>query len=443
MNVMRTLFFFAVVLIVSFSYAQNPSMERPAISGTAPTADMKGGDFSVDSWQVNVNTMNQSGRERITAVVDAMHQNGATRGIGTEILKASGMGLMSSLVDIVATETINLARMRKKQKQEWMRMIQNECNYTDSISNIKGLKDFYQETSRYGALDPSHINFDGISIRGMRNGREVIYLSCHIDTTRLAHLFQHSKFHLVVDTISFYPYNCHLPNLMANGIKMAKDSERNNAFSYSEREHLTVGLELTLTSSWINEAVMVQKDVKLGTFKMQFKIPENSASYHYSRKEVERNRRVIQEHQENTDSLRQVLPTEYVEMEGDCFVVPRSYMPISSSERLWGTGEYNIKVKFRESCQFSQDATHNEKMKHWRKDYKQLRKMQKRGSEVSEYLRTVWNQNGDQIIKSVIKQGLNTGVQNMGLSSASSMRGMSGMSAGASPSAAGMPTSKP
>ena len=438
---MRTLSVLLFVLVACSSYAQVPSKEKSPIPAHGAMAGLGGGNVNVDSWQVNVNTMESSSRERITAVVDAMHQQGATRSIATNILKASGFGLVSSMVDVIATETINLAKMRKRQKQEWMRMIQNECNYTDSISNIKGLKDFYQKPSRYGALDPSNINFDGISIRGMRNGQEVIYLSCHIDTTRLLHLFQHSKFHLVVDTISFNPYNCHLPNLMANGIRMAKGSERDNTFSFSEREHLTIGLELTLSSSWINEAVMVQQNVQLGEFRLQFTIPDNLASFHYSRSEVDRNRKLAMASEENLATGHTDLMTDYIEMEGDCFVVPRSYMPISSSERMWGTGEYNIKVKFRESCQFSQDVTHNEKMKHWRKDYKQLRKMQKKGSQTTEYLRTVWNQNGDQIVKTMVKQGLNTGVQAAGLSATSSMGGA--MPAGGSPTGGGMPAQKP
>ena len=186
---------------------------------------------------------------------------------------------------------------------------------------------------------------------------------------------------------------------------------------------------------------MVQQNVQLGEFRLQFTIPDNLASFHYSRSEVDRNRKLAMASEENLATGHTDLMTDYIEMEGDCFVVPRSYMPISSSERMWGTGEYNIKVKFRESCQFSQDATHNEKMKHWRKDYKQLRKMQKKGSQTTEYLRTVWNQNGDQIVKTMVKQGLNTGVQAAGLSATSSMGGA--MPAGGSPTGGGMPAQKP
>jgi hypothetical protein len=300
-----------------------------------------------------------------------------------------------------------------------MQMIENENNYTDSISSIKGLNDFYLQTSRYGALDPSNINFDGISIRGFREGHEVLYMSCHIDTLRLAHLFQHSKFNLVVDTIAFNPYECHLPNLSANGIRiMGKDnSGRDNSFSFNEREKLRIGMELTLSSSWVNEAVMVQQNVQLGSFKLNVNIPSGTQLYIYSRSLIEHNRKMMQ----INPSLH--VDTTIVQIEGDCFVVPRSYMPISGSERMWGTGEYNIKVKFREACQFSQNVTRNEKLKHWRKDYKELRKMQKKGSEFTEYFRTLWSQNGGTLMKTMLKQGLTTGATAAGLSNSGGMGG--------------------
>lgn len=363
----------------------------------------------VDNWQISINTMDPGCRDRITSVVNRMQANGATRSVTADILKAMGYGGITAAVDIVATEVINLAKYRKQQKQKWMQMIQQENNYTDSLMYVSGVKDFYAETSGYGALDPSNINFDGISLRGMRNGDEVVFISCHFDTSRLEHLFQHSKFHLVVDTIAFNPFKCHLPNLAANGIRMMKDDKngRDNSFKFSEREHLEIGMELSVYSSWINEAVMVQKDVLLGTFKMSVRIPDNVQSYHYSRAEALRDNE------------------ELVEMEGDCFVVPRSFMPISATERMWGTGEYNLKVKFRESCQFSQDATTNEKLKHWEKDYKQLRAMQKKGSQANEYFSTLWKQNGTTLVKTMVKQGLNSGLQSAGVLPAGSSSGMS------------------
>lgn len=367
-----------------------------------------------DGLEVQINSMDAGKRERITRIVEEMQsRGGATRGVATDILRAAGYGGVSTAIDIVTNEVLKLAKIRKIQKDRWMKMIENECNYSDTLSSIKGLRDFYSETSRYGALDPSNINFDGISIRGTRDGEEVLYLSCHIDTTRLDHLFQHSRFYLVLDTMAFNPYECHLPNLSANNIKKAKaeSAGRDNSFSFDERTNLNVGMELTLSSSWINEAVMVQQNVPLGVFKLNVSIPDGTHIYTYSRAQIEENRRRMRIEPEAK------LDTMFVQVEGDSFVVPRSYMPISGVDRMWGTGEYNIKVKFRESCRFSQDATRNEKLKYWHKDYRRLRKMQRQGSEFVEYFRTLWKENGDMISKTMLKQSISTGVTATGINS--------------------------
>lgn len=410
---MKRLFLILLSMLAGIAAASaQPSEGRPARSGERAFAP----DMSVDNIEVSINSMNPDKRRRITEIVEQMQsRGGATRGVATDILKAAGFSGISTTIDIVTNEIIRLARIRKVQKQRWMKMIENECNYTDSLSSVKGLRDFYSETSRYGALDPSNINFDGISLRGVRNGHEILYIACHIDTTRLDHLFQHSKFYLVLDTMAFNPYECHLPNLSANNIKLAKASasERDNSFSFDERTDLNVGMELTMLSSWINEAVMVQQDVQLGTFRLNVRIPDTVQVYTYSRERIERNR----EKMRGNRDLQ--LDTTYVQIEGDCFVVPRSYMPVSGGERMWGTGEYKINVKFRESCRFSQDATRNEKLKHWHKDYRRLRKMQREGSEFTEYFRTLWSQNGDVLTKTMLKQGITTGMSAAGVGAGS------------------------
>lgn len=387
-----------------------------------------------ETWEVSVNQMDARSREKVSKIVeDLQAKGGATRGVMTDVLGSMLIGGVTATVDVVATEIINLAKYKKNQKQKWIQMIENECNYTDSISSIKGLKDFYNEVSTLGALDPSNINFDGISIRGTRNNREVLYMSCHIDTTRLDQMFQHSKFNLILDTLIFHPYECHLPNLQANGIRMlsGEKTERDNSFSFDERQNLCIGLEMILSSSWINEAVMVMNDVELGSFKLNVNIDAATPEYIYSRKQIQKNR-----------ALELQRDTSYVQIEGDCFVVPRSYMPISGGKRMWGTGEYRIKVKMRESCQFVNDKDRNKKMKQWYKDYRQLRKMQKKGSLTGEYFKTIWQQSGNTLVKQMLTQGLTTGVQNTILKQ--SVGGMQSMMPGASmggmPSMSGAPT---
>ncbi len=377
-----------------------------------------------DSWQVNIRTMNPEMREKITETMEQLDGSEEDRGLISEIGQAVGFGLVSSAVDIIVTETFNLAQMRKRQKQEWMKMIEKENNYTDSISSIKGLNDFYTSPSSRGALDPSDINFDGIEIRGIKDGQEVIYMSCSIDRSKLDNLFNHSKFNLVIDTLAFYPYQCHLPNVAANGIRLMSDlkkgkaqqegalivrpGEGGNGFSFKERKNLNVGIDFSITSSWINEAVQVHKDVELGNFHFNISIPDNKLVYTYSREDILRQAADI----DNADERAKFLADNLIGVEGDSFVVPRSYMPLANGKRLWGTGEYNIKVKVRESCRFDNES---DKAKHWREDYKRLRQMQNRSGEVREYFQTLWNQNGMNLIKQSYKTGLTTGLNHFGL----------------------------
>lgn len=375
------------------------------------------GGTPVDSWEVNVRQMPPATRAEITETMSKLKGTDEDRGIISNVGQAVGLGLVSGVVDAVVSETFNLVQYSKKQKQEWMKMIQNENNYTDSITSIKGLRDFYNANSLRGALDPSDINFDGIEIRGIRNGQEVIYMSCSIDRDKLDQMFRHSKFNLVLDTLAFYPFQCHLPNVTANGIRTMREIKKNkaeikgdtiirpgvggNGFSFDERNNLRIGIDFSLYSSWINQAVQVYKDVELGNFKFTINIPDNVRVYTYSRRNIVDKAKKITEVVDREQFLNQNL----LAVEGNCFVVPRSYMPLDNGRPMWGTGEYNIKVKIRESCQF---ANNSDKAKHWKEDYKRLRQMQNKSGEVQEYFQTLWNQYGTRLVKASYKTALST-----------------------------------
>ena len=409
------------------------------------------GGVAVDSWEVNVRQMPADVREEITETMSRLNGTEDDRGIIAEVGKAVGFGLISSLVDVVVTETFNLAQYRKKQKREWMKMIQNENNYTDSITSIKGLKDFYTQPSTREALDPSDINFDGIEIRGMRNGKEAIYMSCSIDRDKLDHMFRHSKFNLVIDTLAFYPYQCHLPNVTANGIRTMNELKKGkakvkgdtilrpgkggNGFSFDERNNLRVAIDFSLSSSWINQAIQVHQNVELGDFKFMINIPDNVLVYTYSRRGLMDKAKDMPEHEREA-----FLNKELLKVEGDCFVVPRSYMPLGDGTPRWGTGEYNIKVKVRESCQF---ADNSEKAKHWHEDYKRLRQMQNRSSEVQEYFQTLWNQNGMKLLKSSYSTALGTAVKQLqGTAGAAAKAGAGAKGGAGAAGASGAPGAK-
>lgn len=436
-HIISAILFITMSTFGSFSQHSTTSIGNANDKGSSP----------VDIWEVTVRQMPADVRANITETMANLKGSEEDRGIIAHMGSAVGMGLISGTLDAIVTETFNLAQYRKRQKQEWMRMIQNENNYTDSITSIKGIKDFYTSNSHRGALDPSNINFDGIEIRGIRNGSEVIYMSCSIDRENIEHLFRHSKFNLVLDSLSFNPYACHLPNVAANGIRIMRDIKKGkadvvsdtilrpgkggNGFSFDERNNLRVAIDFSIYSSWINQAVQLHKNIELGNFKFTVNIPNNIiGTYTYSRNKI------LNEAKNMTpDQKSRFLANNIISIEGDCFVVPRSYMPLGNGKPMWGTGEYNIKVKVRESCQF---ADNSDKAKHWREDYKRLRQMQNRSSEVQEYFQTLWNQYGNTMLKTSYKTAITTGVNDLiplKAGAASSMGSSAGKSGGSTATA--------
>ena len=279
----------------------------------------------------------------------------------------------------------------------------NECTFVDSLESVKGQSDFYGKQSNYGPLDPSDMNFDGITLRANRDGKEVLKMVCHIDTTRFDHLFLHSKFYLVVDTIIFHPYRSFLPNLKANHIQKPQPNKVSqdvidywntiSRFSFDEHQAPTVNIKMDIYSSWINELVQVYQDVKLGTFSVNIPISEKDLTdsiYFYSREKA------IAEHRQT------------INMDGDCFVVPRSYMPVSANNPSWGTGEYKMKVVLSEKCRYNPKEGRS---KNWHRDYKQLVRMQNKGKAKNEYLSdvvTTFRDNKNTILKATYTPALNS-----------------------------------
>ena len=140
--------------------------------------------------------------------------------------------------------------------------------------------------------------------------------------------------------------------------------------------------------------VQVYQDVKLGSFTLNIPIDEKDLQdsiYIYSRKHAIAEKRPI------------------ITMDGDCFVVPRSYMPVSANSPSWGTGEYKMKVVLSEKCRYNPQ---NGRSKDWHRDYKQLVRMQNHGKAKNEYWKdiiTTFRDNKNTILKATYTPLLTTG----------------------------------
>ena len=401
-----------LMLIANLSTAQ--SFHSQQGKGIPSEDIMSGLDMNSleTSFVLNINPMNEERKDKLNRV--ASNYRSHNRSILTDMGNSMITGGVAAIINIIGTEIINLTQIRSRQKKAWEQMRQKECMFVDSLQSVKGQSDFYGRQSTYGPLDPSDMNFDGITLKANRGGKEVLKMVCHIDTMKFDHLFLHSKFYLVVDTIIFHPYRSFLPNLKANHIEKPRANEASqdeidywntiSQFSFDEHQSPTVNIQMEIYSSWINELVQVYQDVKLGSFSVNIPINERDLTdsvYIYSRKQAIAENRPI------------------INMDGDCFVVPRSYMPVAANNPSWGTGEYKMKVVLSEKCRYNPKAGRS---KNWHRDYKQLVRMRNHGKAKNEYLNdvvTTFRDNGTTILKATYTPVLNAlpGMLGIGASS--------------------------
>ena len=385
------------------------------------------GMMQENKFIVDINPMTTEKRRHLDRMASRYREN--SRSVLTTLGKSMMIGGVTSAINVLTTELVNLTKVRKNQKQKWMEMRNKECVFIDSLCSVNGQRDFYRLPSSYGPLDPSDMNFDGITFRASRGGKDVLRMVCHLDTTRLAHLFLHSKFYLVLDTLEFHPYQSFLPNLSANRVMGpdAKVSDEEKAywntisqFDFAEQKDPKLKIRLDFSSSWINEAVQVHRDVFLGSFDIEIPVKEDNLTgsvYFYSRQQA----------------LAEGKPT--IDVNGDCFVVPRSYMPVSAQNPSWGTGEYKLKVVMSETCRYNPDG---KRAKNWHDDYKQLVRMQNNGKASNEYWTSIKSaviDNSTTILKSTYTPLVSYGMNALGLQTATA--GAAGMAGGAMPGAAG------
>lgn len=387
----KDLLLIVLLLIAVIAHAQSPKQQDH------PSDSQRGQAMTRSSLRLDINTMNQEQAKQINSYISSQRGN---RGFGTALLST----LASSASSITINEIVKATQIRKNQKEEWTKMIKNECQYTESLAFIDNLTDFYSAGSSYGALDPADMRFNGFTLSSQNDGEDVLKFYCHVstDTAGLNEIYNHSKFRLVMDSLYFYPYRCHLPNLSANHIfpEKGKKYDRDTHFSFEERENLIVNLSFTISSSWYNEAIILAKDVELGTFNVQIPINKNHLTDSVY---------VYKCDMKGVDSLN---------ISGDCFLVPRSYMPLPGGVAHWGTGEYDINVTVSEQCNISKDMEKN-----WKKDYRYIKRM-KHEKNVQNYFINLYNQNGSTVIRQVLETTSSAALEAAGLNS-------KGMSSGA------------
>ena len=271
----------------------------------------------------------------------------------TGSMKGIAAGYVTSFIDLGVSAIGALVTRNARMKKEWEEAVKKENVYQTVINSVSEMSDFYDSPSFDGAMDPKGMRFDGIGCLRMEGNDTVFYISCHIDRDKLHRIINHSKFELVVDTLILSPTHSNLPN-----------TQLSIPYSFEERKDYTLSMDITISSSWMNEIVQLQKNQELGSFHINVPVDpqvlDSKGFLHYVRHGDE--------------------PPRYRVM-GECFIVPRSYMGFRDErdnfKDCWGAGEYKLAVTIKESCEVTEQYRAN-----WKNDYKHRKEMAKKGKEL-------------------------------------------------------------
>lgn len=335
-------------------------------------------------------------KEKWEMQVQGLENKGASRGFLDDIYgvtKNSTFGLMSTGITSMVTTSIQLVgNMLKSKKGDWKQIIQKENRFEKKLFMLENLDDFYSDVSTTGALDPSSMSFNGFGCLQKRGNDTILYISCHLDTTEIAfsRILRHSKFELTLDTLIFNPLKCDLPN-----DSTLRFSER-QPFSFEQRKDLNLRIDLDITSSWINQAIQIYNDQKLGHFYIQLPIQQKKL---------------------DTDGVFRyyrdvnIANTEY-EIIGDCFIVPRSYIGVRDNygnfHDAWGTGQYKLTMIIKETCNITSDFE-----KKWKTDWKRRKKRQSKPFNLVQTIKQTWDKNAGQWVMTILEAPANYATQEM------------------------------
>lgn len=346
---MKTLF----TLLFMFAYVCVWADNDPEKAGRQ--SDRQLGNYK---YQIVVESQPQSAVVMCNGQIDRIQRN-STRG-WSDLGAAIASAYKSSITQKTVNATSNLLSLGvsyvtmwvqkpSKDFESWSKAKQQQCTYKKDLSSQETIDDFYYRPSVNGALDPRDLKFNGFVCRNFiepvrevkqsdsaesnRMGQDVFYVSCKLrtDSLGLAHLTNHSKFMLEVDSLVFNPKYCNIPNVNPKNV--------GSGFNYNAYTDLQFEMKVKVLSSWINEAIMITSDYELGEFVIRAKIDGSAL-------QVVGNDTLFVYNGNNpkTDGL--------VSITGESFIVPRSFVG-TSNEPVWGTGQYKLAIEVSQTCQLN------------------------------------------------------------------------------------------
>lgn len=417
------------ILTLLFAFATAVTALQAQTSGTQTSGTQTSGSSLPAVPTANITNYNlfvyqdscaaQKLAERWATQVEGLRGRGS-RGFLDDLFSvtknsAAGMvsGGISGLVSTGVNFVGNLVNYKKNKKNKWKQAMLRENRFEKTLFMLENLDDFYATVSTTGALDPSGMSFNGFGCLQTRGRDTVLYISCHLDTTEVAlsRILRHSKFQLRLDTLMFNPLLCDLPN------DSTLPQTQRHPFSFDERTNLRLRIDLSVTSSWINQAIQVYNDHPLGNFSIDVPINETQldadTTFRYY-------------------AGRSGMPTH--EIVGDCFIVPRSYIGVRDADGryydAWGTGQYKITMTIKETCDINPDFENNKDL--WNADWKRRKKLHPQPFDIIQVARQTWDQNANRWIVTLLEAPAQYATQEM-LQSVGLVQGQaaSGMGAGA------------
>ncbi len=376
-----------LVFICGTAYCQNPKQDGKQYLIMIDTYKL---DNSEDA--VNYDRLN----EMISEKYDVL--SGNKRFVQTAIAayKTSFSGIVTKTVDgLLGMGFSYISNSVRSHKNDWRKAIMKECSFTKKLKMGQDASDFYSTVSNVGALDLRGIAFKGFSCRNIQiqgsDTVDVVYISCKLDTSKAGvdKLMMQSKFQVVVDSVMFNTRICDIPN---DSVMRAEDRI---PFDFDRRKNLTVKLNTTVKSSWMNEGIQIVVDKELGEFAVEINIdPKN----------IDKETGIF------TYSRRLSPNSEFIKVSGESFIVPRSYIGVVENggdmESCWGTGHYKLEMQLSETCQINEsfylkkgtDPKKHKMNSEWRKEWKIIKNREKKG------LASPWQSYSDQI-KSEYRDG--------------------------------------
>lgn len=360
-----------------------------------------------------------------------------TKGFGADLWQAvrtkyvsTATGLVGEMSSDVITATVDvLTEAFRSKKEDWRTMVKQECTYEMEIPMNESVRDFYGANSYRGAMDPDSIIFDGFGcnqsmiltqqVGDSTISREIpiIDMKCSIrkDSVGLARMFHHGKFEVVLDYVKVNPYLCNLPNVVLSQDEL----DAAIPFDFARRNNFKLTLTADIKSSWINEAILLNQNEKLGTFNIDITIPDstylqqdgNGLGYFVYERPGFSDRQLTE-----AEEAYNARVAKKIRVSGESFLVPRTFIGYDETKgyrSVWGTGMYSIEMKLRETCDINLDYYIDQNPRqsassrrnrssskqhwnnHWRQEWNVMRHRQHKDSPYKDVWQNVKMQYGD------------------------------------------------